>query len=337
MLTILNDTHIGAIRSGGTTLASQWELRQNLLHSFYSLLPSDSDLMILGDLFDTVNIPIYDVLRTYKILKGWCIANPDNVLYLVPGNHDLSKSSNVLSSFDFLCYLLCDSNMSIVVVREAKMTPYGYVIPHLPNQELFNEALSLVPTCSVLFLHCNYDNKFAAQSDQSLNLSKEQADALPVTSIVFGHEHKSRRSGKAVIPGNQIASSVSDWLGQRTKMYAKVANGVVTLEQCPDWVTQDAFAELDWRSLTLTPHKFIRVTGTATAEQAAAVVTAISKLRQESPAFVITNGVSIATSDDGDTFEQALDGVQAFSVMAALRELLTAEEMATLESLSAVQ
>jgi DNA repair exonuclease SbcCD nuclease subunit len=290
--------------------------------------------MILGDLFDTVNVSIHDVLKTYQILKGWCILNPDNTLYLVAGNHDLSKSSNVLSSFDFLCALLQDVGVKVCVIKQPMMTPYGYVIPHLPNQSLFDEALALVPACAVLFLHCNYDSKFAAQSDQSLCLSKEQAEALPVSSILLGHEHSSRRTGKVYIPGNQIASSVSDWLGQRAKMFATVDNGVVTLTQCPPWVSENGFTELDWQSLVPTPHKFIRVTGTATADQAGAVVTAISKYRQASPAFVITNGVRIASSGDSAVFEQALDGVQAFSIMSALREFLTPEEITKIEGLA---
>lgn len=332
MLTVLNDTHIGAIRSGGTTLNTQWELRMHLLHSFQSLLPSESesDLMILGDLFDTVNVPIHDVLKTFRILKGWCRANPAKTLYLVAGNHDLSRTSTVLSSFDFLGELLQDTGLSVEVIKEPVMTPYGYVIPHLPNQDIFNESLSLVPPCPVLFLHCNYDNKFAAQSDSSLNLSKEAAAAVPATVIVLGHEHKSRRTANVFIPGNQIASSVVDWTGQRNKMFATVTDGVITLVPCPA-VTE--YLEPDWQALTITDHKFIRVVGTATADQASAVVTAISKFRQLSPALVITNAVILESNDDGDTFEQALDGVQAFSVLSALRELLTQEEMLIIEGL----
>lgn len=334
MLKVISDLHLGAIRSGGTTLDTQWKLRQHLLHSFYSLLPDATDLMILGDLFDTVNIPIHDVLHTYLILKGWCRLNPNQHLYLVAGNHDLSKTSNVLSSFDMLCSLLVDSGVNVKVIKEPCVTPYGAVIPHLANQELFDAALATVTECEVLFLHCNYDNKFAAQSDQSLNLSKEQAESLPVKHIVFGHEHRSRMTGKAIIPGNQVASSVSDCLGQRAKMYVTVSDEkVISVNQCPEWVSSEVFVELDWQNLEVTAHKFVRVVGTAAAEQASAVVTAISKLRQASPALVITNAVVIVGVDDTEVFEQSLDEVQGFSVMRALKELLTEDEYIILEGL----
>jgi DNA repair exonuclease SbcCD nuclease subunit len=333
VLKIINDTHIGAIRSGGTTLTSQWELRQSLGSKFKDLLPVGQDLMILGDLFDSTNVPIRDVLDTYFAIKAWSASSPNNKCWLVAGNHDLSKSSNVMASFDFLSALLADSCPAVISVKAPLMTPHGYIVPHLPSQALFDEALAAVPACEVLYLHCNYDNNFAAMSDQSLNLSKEAAAVLPVTSIVLGHEHKSKRVGKVFIPGNQIASSCSDWIGQRIKMQASVENGVVTLSPLPD--TQE-FAELDWQTLEITDHKFIRVVGNATSDQAAAVVTAISKLRQSSQAYVITNGVSIAAEDGtAAVFENALEGVQSFSVMAALRELMTEEEMNKLETLDA--
>lgn len=289
--------------------------------------------MILGDLFDAVNVPVIDVLDAYLALKAWSTAHPTSTCWLVAGNHDLSKTSNVMSSFDFLSALVLDSRIRVVPVREPMTTPHGYVIPHLPNQLLFDEALAAVPACPVLFLHCNYNNNFAAQSDQSLNLSKEQADTSLASSIVLGHEHKSRRVGKVYIPGNQVASSCSDWIGQRIKMFAKVVDGIVSLNPLAD--TQE-FAEPDWQELAVTDHKFIRVTGTATALQAAAVVTAISKFRQASPALVITNGVSITQAEgSAEVFGNALHDAQAFSVMAALRELMTPEEMTILEALNA--
>ena len=336
MLTVLNDPHIGAIRSGGTTLTSQWELRQHLQREFKRLLPVNCDLMLLGDLFDSTNVPIRDVLEVFFSLKMWAAANPGKVCWLVAGNHDLSKTSNVMSSFDFLSALLADSCPAVISVKAPLMTPHGYIIPHLPNQDLFNAALAEMPECRVCYLHCNYDNNFAAMSDQSLNLSKEQVATLPAEFIVLGHEHKSKRVGKVFIPGNQIASSVSDWLGVRVKFFATVDDSGVALVPVPTNADAIEFGELNWQTLGPTDHTFIRVVGNATADQAAQVVTAISKLRQASQAYVITNGVSIA-AEDGTTavFESALEGVQSFSVMAALRELMTESEMAKLEALNA--
>ena len=332
MLTIISDLHIGAIRSAGTTPTTQYELRKHLLSKFKALLPETGDLLINGDLFDTNNIPISDVLQTYIILNDWLTQHPDSKLYNSTGNHDASKTSTVLSSFQFLGKLLKLAHPDRYVhVEEPMMTPHGYIIPHLRNQDLFDLALSKVPECNFLFVHANYDNGFAAQSDQSLNISRDQAEASKARIIVFGHEHHKRLVGKVVIPGNQIASSVSDWLSPQDKGYVTIVDG--KLHYNISATREQEFAELDWRTLEVTDHKFVRVTGDATAEEASEVVNAINKLRKTSEAFVITNAVQISTGAIKVDFDSTLANVQSFSVMSAIRELLTDEETAVLDAL----
>jgi DNA repair exonuclease SbcCD nuclease subunit len=128
-LRIINDLHLGVQRSAGTTPTSRLALRHKMLNQFMELLPN-SDLMILGDLFDSYEIPASDILDVYQALKLWRIKGYK--LYMVPGNHDLSKTSTTLSSFQFLCAVL-ESYSNVQIVDKPAMTPYGYVIPHLPN------------------------------------------------------------------------------------------------------------------------------------------------------------------------------------------------------------
>lgn len=332
MLTCISDTHIGAIRSAGTTPVTQYALRQHVLSEFKRLLPSTGDLLLNGDLFDTNNIPISDVLQTYIILNDWLTQHPDSKLYNATGNHDASRTSNVLSSFQFLGKLLKLAHPDRYVhIEEPMMTPHGYVIPHLRNQDLFDHALSQVPECPFLFLHANFDNGFAAQSDQSLNVSREQAEICKARLIVFGHEHHKRIVGKVIIPGNQIATSVSDWLSPQDKGYVTVTNGKL------GYVTSAAraaeFVELDWRNLEISDHKFVRVSGEATSEEASDVVNTINAFRKKSDAFVITNAVAISTGGVKVDFDSTLASVQHFSVLDALKEIMTPEEMAVLEAL----
>lgn len=332
MLTVLNDVHIGAIRSAGTTPVSQFELRKHILAEFKRLLPESGDLLLNGDLFDTNNVPISDVLQTYLTLNTWLQEYPTAKLYNAAGNHDMSKTSNVLSSFQFLGKLLKLAYPARYIhVEEPVMTPYGYVIPHLRNQDLFNLALEQVPECDYLFVHANFDNGFAAQADQSLNVSKDQAEACKAKRIIFGHEHHKRMSGKVVIPGNQIASSVADWLSPQDKGYLVLDGSAI--RQVASATRDSQFAELDWKQLADCDKKFVRVVGDATAEDASAVVNAINKFRKTSEAFVITNAVNISTGESVVDFDSTLESVQHFSVMSALREFMTAEEMAVLEAL----
>lgn len=331
MLTVLNDTHIAVLRSAGTTPASQWELRQYVLARFKFLLPTHGDLLINGDLLDSMSVPVYDVLEVYKTLVSWLQANPSSRLYISAGNHDHSRTSSTLSSFQFLGKLLAMASDRYIHIEAPTVTHYGYVIPHLPNQGSFDEALLAIPAgTKVLFLHCNVCNFHAVNSDQSLNISQEQLEALTVDYVIVGHEHKMRRLGKVYIPGAQIATSVSDCTGVTQRWFATISDGQVTLNPLD---CSGEYAEVDWRNIGNPTAKFIRCIGTATVMEAAAVVTAISRLRQNSEAFVITNAVQIEIEGGSSVFEDSLETVQQFSVMNALRELLSVEEMAILESL----
>lgn len=331
LLTVLNDIHSGALRSAGTTEASKWALRRHIDSELLRLLPASGDLMLLGDLFDTNNVPIYDVLRVYETLSHWLTSNPGSSLFNVAGNHDLNRVSNVLSSFQFLGRLLYRQFPDRYVhIESPTMTPYGYVIPHLRNQDLFDLALKEVPECENLFLHVNYDNHFAAQSDQSLNLSKEQAEAAQVQNIVIAHEHHTRKSGKVVIPGNQIASSVSDWLAGSDKYYTTVSKLGVQLQLAAK--RSDQFEEVTWENVADATKPFIRVSGTVEPEDLQKVLSAINKFRTTSDALVITNGVTTKTDESiAEVFSSSLENVQKFSVTSALKAIFTPEEFKIVE------
>jgi len=321
-LRVLNDTHIGAIRSAGTTATSQQALRKHILQRFASLLPATGDLLINGDLFDSFSAPMNDVLSTYETLADWLHEHQTARLYNSAGNHDLSKSSNVMSSFQFLGRLLTRQFPTRYVhIEQPTETPYGYVIPHLANQEIFNQALESVPTVHRLFLHCNLGNKFAETADQSLNLSLPVLETLPCDVVILGHEHKHRTVGKVVVVGNQIPTSVADWQGP-DKYYADLGEST-HLVRCAE--KQKEFIQQDWHSLKETNALFVQVTGRAAADQAFEVVSAINKFRKASSAFVVSNAVDV-TADDGSVFSANLESVKAFSILQSLKESLTAGE-----------
>ena len=202
----------------------------------------------------------------------------------------------------------------------------------MPNQQLFDAELEKVPECEVLYLHVNYDNFFAAQSDQSLNISKLQVQACKAKRIVIAHEHVQKLSGKITIPGNQIPTSISDWQGCDAKYVTTVTReGVVTMQKVVE--KSEDYTEQPWTSPAVTGHKFVKIVGTATAEQAAQVVSAVAKFRSISPAFVVANGVQIEAQSGAEGFGESLESVRAFDVMTALGELLSRDEMTVLQGL----
>lgn len=350
-LTILNDWHIGAIRSGGTTPTTAYQLRLDLLVQFEETLAGiDTDLMILGDLFDGPDVSKLDLLRTYHLLSDWLVRTGKS-LWLIPGNHDISKSTMNYSSFQFLGALLNVEGAyagTVHYITEGTMTPYGYVIPHVVNQDVFDLELAKVPKCDYLFLHCNYDNKFAVEADHSLNLSREQAEALPVRQAVLAHEHQGRDelNGKVLVIGNQRPSSVADCLGNEVKhmlrlekIPAKHPNNlteprrdvyVSRLHQT--WQAEGDYSEQDWRDLA-DAGRFIRVTGTATAAEAANVASVISRFRSSAKALVISNAVKIEGVDDQADLAMSHAEITAFNVRDALRELLTDDENKKIDKL----
>lgn len=330
-LYVINDTHCGAIRSGGTTPRTAFALREYILELFQNLLKQaeDGDLMILGDLFDTFNVPYTDLFAVYDMLLSW-LEETGNRLILVAGNHDLSKTSATMSSFQFLCRLLKHrAGVIIVDGGPGLITMDGfssYVIPHMANQELFDIELAKVPKVDYLFLHCNYDNKFAQQSDHSLNLSLEHARKLSVGKIVIAHEHQRKMalSGKVMIPGNQIPSSVADCLGNEQKFMVKIT--AEKFELVPVWEAKGSFQRVDWHELqTVDPAaQFVRVEGEASASEAPAVVSLISKLRGQHKGFVITNAVKIEGRVDEET-SLSLEQIQSYNVLEALLKRLKPE------------
>ena len=213
---VIHDLLLGVQRSAGTTPASASALTVWMQQEFDNTLDRvNEDLVIVGDLFDTYQVPLRAVLATYTSLLNWL--RKGHNLCLIPGNHDLSTDSSKLSSFQFLSQLLLDHPNVKYISGGGYVAEDVYAISHVPNEDLFDLELSKVPKCKYLLLHCNYDNNFAKESDHSLNISEEQCEKLPVEFVFFAHEHYYREElrGKVFIAGNQFPSSVSDCL-QRT-------------------------------------------------------------------------------------------------------------------------
>lgn len=337
----IHDTHIGAIRSGGTTPTTAFTLREQLNAKFAGLLENcqGGDLIINGDLFDTFSVPMADLWATIQALTLWLESGDQTQkVWLVVGNHDLSKNTNNLSSSDLLGRVLQSRfEGRVIPVTGSLHVPEhdAYIVSHIQNQDRFDAELTKVPACTTLFLHCNYDNHFATQSDHSLNLSEAQAKALPVKHIVIAHEHqRSRRlMAKVHLPGNQFPSSVADCLGNDAKFMTKFSGDQI--EYIQTWAAEGSYCAMDWRSLADNGCDFIRVTGEATAAESSEVISAVSRFRSRSKALVITTAVKVEGQADTEEMQFNADQIAAFDVRSALMEILSAEERAVIEKLEA--
>lgn len=356
---ILNDVHIGHNRQGGTTPASREALRNYLLKSFKEMVhdTTENHVCILGDLFDQFDVDGRDWIATYLILQDW-LNRPNggqmHRLTLVAGNHDWSNKGEKVSSFEMLCKVLKEQfgdQVAVVgidqwsIIEEAECGVFA--LAHCSNQDIFNaklaEVLAMItrPGLRVL-LHANYDNHFAAQSDHSLNVSEIQARAFAAkgATLYFAHEHQARTAlgGSVVVFGNQWPTSVSDCLNNDAKFAHVLRGGVDKIMTWPSEGT--AYATIDWRDLRLETQYgagFIKLVGSASANEAGECISAIAKFRTRSKAFVITNGVKIEGVIDNADLPEAFEAAKAFDVMEFIHSNLDEPQRVAVRKLMEVQ
>lgn len=352
---VINDLHLGVSRVGGTTAESAAALRA-YGHAQSSALLEIADremcqtVIINGDLADQYNLPLSEALGIYETMDLFLRDNPYKDLVIACGNHDLSKDSSRLGTVEFVGALLKMKypDRFTLVTEPRDLSGRIYIIPHVVNQDVFELELSRVPEgTKYLLLHCNYDNKFAADAEHSLNLDRSQAKALKERGItmVLGHEHQGRESlgGKVVIVGNQSPSSVSDCMphgdGQKngTKRALIIEDGAHRF--VPTWSDDDArgwFARIDWRELKDVEEEgqgFVRVEGDASEEEAAEVIKAISAFRQRSKSFVVTNAVKVEQAGGLEDVAASIEDIRNVSVLELLLEQLEPAQQAAVRAL----
>ena len=343
MISIISDSHLGTHRQAGTTPASQVALKEYLQDEFRTLVNGriHNHVIINGDIFDSFSVDPGELISAYCTLESH-ITN-GGLLTLIAGNPDESAKGAKTSSFHLLAFMLethFPDNVQ-VVDHQSGLTSVSdgvWSIPHMLNQDLFNieidKAIAAKPCGAFLLLHCNVLSPFAEHADHSLNLDQDQIDALIGAGwqMVVGHEHtgKQYEGGKVILPGNQIPSSISDCLGNKNmaKYYAVIDGDTLDLVK---WLELDqVYAEINWQDIdtaTLECKKFIRVTGDCTAEQAADMVGRVSKLRQASTAFVVSNNVKIeGVAQMEGLAELTSENLARFDVLGALLEELTEAE-----------
>lgn len=328
---VTTDWHIGAKRTAGATPASNEALGAYLLQSLEKALDPRYPHLIMGDLLDQFTIDSATLFSVYQVLQSFLAAGQE--LAVVRGNHDYHPRASQVSSFDLLMGILEHQfPRTLTVAREVTNWRQFVLVPHLPNNDLLKievEKLSDVEGNVVVF-HANYDNNFAADSQHALNLTPELVGPLLKRGnvLALGHEHpyRSLEQRRILVLGNAVPSSVSDCLGCDGKFAAYFDGLDYELETMV--YINEVFTRVDWRNLDTDPgYQFIRVEGTATAEEAAEVVDAVARFRAKSQAYVVTNAVKVeGVSAFDELAEMSLEQITAFNVLDALLEELSEEE-----------
>lgn len=352
---ILNDLHLGVSRKAGVTPASSEALRTYTFEQFRQLLDQvkGEHLLIAGDLFDQFEVAPRDWFETYFYLSEW-LYEPGNKLTLVAGNHDHSPRAMKMSSFRMLAGVLDQQHGDSVKVIDtneyACVEPGVWAVAHHDNQDMFDVALKslmdLTKHGDFLVLHANYDNKFAEQSDHSLNVSNDVARDFGNNGVhlVFAHEHQHRSEipvganathPGVTIMGNQFPTSISDCLGNQRKYYHEIHQGVLIAHDC--WADFSNFQQIDWHDLDkeMVPPSFIRVTGEATSAEASEVISAIHRFRQKCSAdvFVISNAVKVDGIVESDELPEAFEAANTFDVLDYIYKQLEPAELKVVQKI----
>ena len=333
---VTTDYHVAVKRVGGTTPESQVRLRQYIRDAIQAQL-DDTDHLIAGDLFSDFTVDTSELVEAYRIFSTWLAAS-GRKLALVRGNHDFSVRGTAVSSFDLLGMILTDKfPKQVTIASEVTEWKQFILVPHLPNNDILNTEISKLScvTDKVIVFHANVDNFFAAETQHSLNVTIEQVEDLVSRNnlVIFGHEHQYRSlvNGRCLVLGNTVPSSIADFIGSPFKYSATVTG--TDYELNPTWKAEDNYYEVDWRDMEVDADcLFIRVTGEATANEAADVIKAVSQLRQRHDAFVITNAVKVE-GVSSDFASESIESLKAFDVVGAIMEELNEQEQECVKGL----
>jgi DNA repair exonuclease SbcCD nuclease subunit len=313
---IIGDVHQGLNRKTGVTVQSLESFEGDKALALMRVMGDnrDKEVIIAGDLFDSSAVSLISIVRMVRTLT----AHPRKV-YVIAGNHDLSKDSTKLSSLLMFKEWVesMESNVE-VVLAPLEIEEGTWLLPHQVNQEAFDRKLLLLQSegAKVVVTHCNYENNFAVEADHSLNMTKEQATMFDI--VVSGHEHNARTLGNVSMIGSFLPCTVDE---ASVDKHCLILEGTLIekYEHC-DQTECCWYEEVDWHDLEdyATEAGFIKIVGTATSEEAALALNAVAAFRKQSHAYMIRNAVVLEKVGLEVLEGEALDNIDALVLLGKL-------------------
>lgn len=98
------------------------------------------NVMQVGDLFDTFRVPVEVVIAAARDIDEVAYHNPASMFVFMPGNHDVSRDADKVSSYQLLSMLVHRMNVRIIIGHEPVYFGRVLFIPysafHTPMQQL---------------------------------------------------------------------------------------------------------------------------------------------------------------------------------------------------------
>jgi DNA repair exonuclease SbcCD nuclease subunit len=318
---LISDLHLGLSRTAGITDSSLRQFEDdklNFLHTFLSE-NEDKEIIIAGDLFDGNLIPLSVLLSALRALHGHA-----NRIWILAGNHDLSKNTDIFSSFEFLRSMIDfwpGSNITMVTEPLVIEKHNLVMIPHLSNQEIFDKALGDYSNKDhTLITHCNYDNFFALNKDHALNLTQEQAQKFK--QVVSGHEHAIRSVGNVHMIGSFAPCNVKEAATPKRTYILDAKTGKLEAVQNLEQDNICAYSELHYNDLQKPmPGRaagFIKIIGSVTAAEAPLILTQIADFRKRSAAYMIQNATVVEAVGLESFEETSFESVDTWKALGSM-------------------
>lgn len=122
---LIGDTHLGKRFINGVPLERRGEREEELYRQVIEELLIPEDTVLLGDLFDKAKVPVELVVRLIGDLK-----DVQHKIFILAGNHDLSKDKEKISSFILASYL--NRNPNVVFITEPTPVESMLAVPYNP-------------------------------------------------------------------------------------------------------------------------------------------------------------------------------------------------------------
>ncbi len=149
---LIGDPHLGRKFTTGVSLDRRGEREELQRLEFVKNLQEGKarTVIIMGDLFDQFRVDNDCLITAYDALAGASWAYPETTYLVIRGNHDVSRNTEVVSSFEILERMLIHRD-NIVFISEPTyhMTPEGDTLLLVPY-DAFTPASELVQTSLVL-------------------------------------------------------------------------------------------------------------------------------------------------------------------------------------------
>ena len=111
----IGDPHFGR-KFGDVPLHRRGDREKMQLALFKAMLAEEADICIMvGDLFDTFTVSNETLVTVWEALYDAAKANPNRQFIMVMGNHDVSRDTSLVSSFEVLKQM-CEALMNITFV-----------------------------------------------------------------------------------------------------------------------------------------------------------------------------------------------------------------------------